>query len=203
MRKLIASMNLTLDGFMSGTDCELDWHFQRWTKQMADTLYSQLRMADTIVLGRITYTAMAEYWPARAKDLRFPREDIAFADLMHRHRKLVFSKTLKKTEWNNSVLLHGDAVNEIAKLKSEQGKDMIIYGSGKIVQSLINLIDEYQLWIHPILLGNGKKFFPNVQNMITMKLSNCECFASGVILLSQLPSVHAGYIPPEYYWLPF
>ena len=83
-------MNLTLDGFMSGTDCELDWHFQRWTKQMADTLYSQLRMADTIVLGRITYTAMAEYWPARAKDLRFPREDIAFADLMHRHRKLVF-----------------------------------------------------------------------------------------------------------------
>ena len=151
---------------------------------MADTLYSKLRMADTIVLGRITYTAMAEYWPARAKDLRFPREDIAFADLMHRHRKLVFSKTLKKTEWNNSVLLHGDAVNEIAKLKSEQGKDMIIYGSGKIVQSLINLIDEYQLWIHPILLGNGKKFFPNVQNRITMKLSNCECFASGVILLT-------------------
>ena len=61
---------------------------------------------------------------------------------------------------------------------------MIIYGSGKIVQSLINLIDEYQLWIHPILLGNGKKFFPNVQNRITMKLSNCECFASGVILLT-------------------
>ena len=81
MRKVIVSMNVTLDGFMSGVNCELDWHFQRWTKDMADSLYSQLSEVDTILLGRVTYAAMANFWPHKAKDLSFPREDIAFADV--------------------------------------------------------------------------------------------------------------------------
>ena len=185
MRKLIVSMNITLDGFMSGPDCELDWHFQRWTKDMADSLYMQLTNADTIVLGRKTYTAMASYWPAKTRDMCFPREDIAFADLMNNHTKLVFSKTLKTVEWNNSILVNDDVVRELSRLKKSSGKNLVIYGSGQIVQSLMKsgLVDEYQLWIHPVVLGAGKPLFPHTDQKINMKLCYTKSFSSGVIIL--------------------
>lgn len=179
-------MNVTLDGYTSGPNCELDWHFKKWTSEMADTLYAELRATDTIILGRITYSAMAKYWPGRANDISFPREDLAFADLMNNHTKLVFSNTLRKTEWSNSVLAAGDAVTEISKLKRDRGKNMIIYGSGKMVQSLIlhQLIDEYQLWIHPIVLGTGKRLFPGMDQQTEMKLMHTQTFSSGVILVT-------------------
>lgn len=185
MRKVIVSMNVTLDGFMSGPNCELDWHFQSWTTEMADLLYEQLSKADTILLGRVTYNAMAKYWAAKARDISIPREDIAFANMMNSYTKLVFSKTLTKPEWNNSRLLKGNLANEISKLKKRPGKDMIIYGSGKIVHSLTKsrLIDEYQLWVHPVLLGEGKPLFRGLQEQLTMKLFKTKAFSSGVIVL--------------------
>lgn len=185
MRKVIVSMNVTLDGYMSGVNCELDWHFKTWTKEMADLLYEQLSRADTILLGRITYNAMASYWPTRAKDLSFPREDIAFADLMNNYTKLVFSKTSAISPWNNSKLLKGEPAAEILKLKQKPGRDMIIYGSGKIVNSLAksHLIDEYQLWVHPVLLGKGKPLFKDLEQQSRMKLSKIKTFSSGVVLL--------------------
>ena len=185
MRKLIVSMNVTLDGFMAGPNCELDWHFQSWTTEMADSLYQQLSKADTILLGRITYKAMARYWPQQAKDLSFPREDIAFADLMNNYTKLVFSKTLITPEWNNSRIIKDNPVHEITKLKKCSGKDMIIYGSGKIVECLTNsgLVDEYQLWVHPVLLGKGKPLFRNLPERLSMKLFKTKSFSSGVIIL--------------------
>jgi dihydrofolate reductase len=185
MRKVIVSMNVTLDGFMAGPNCELDWHFQSWTNEMADSLYEQLSMADTILLGRVTYKAMARYWPSKANDLSFPREDIAFADLMNNYTKLVFSRTLTRSEWHNSKFIKGNPADEISKLKEQPGKDMIVYGSGKVVESLANsdLIDEFQLWVHPVLLGEGKPLFKNLQKRLSMKLSKTKTFGSGVIIL--------------------
>ena len=152
---------------------------------MADSLYSQLSEVDTILLGRVTYAAMANFWPHKAKDLSFPREDIAFADLMNSYRKIVFSKTLTTARWNNSRLVNGDPVTEICNLKKAPGKNMIIYGSGKIVGSLLDLriIDEYQLWIHPILLGKGKPLFKGIQDKIPLRLSRTTSFSSGVVKL--------------------
>ena len=189
MRKLIVSMNVTLDGYMSGPNCELGWHFQTWTKEMADSLFDQLSRADTILLGRITYSAMAEYWPAKTTDPAFPREDIAFADLMNRQLKLVFSSTLKSPEWSNSTLLRGNLRREVLRLKKSIGSDIIIYGSGKIVQALMRygLIDEYQLWIHPVLLGQGKPLFDDPRKRLCMKLFESKCFDSGVVLLYYKP----------------
>src|ERR1043165_3659947 len=126
MRKLIVSMNVTLDGFMSGSNWELDWHFQRWNPEMSESLAQQLSKADTILMGRITYKAMAQYWTSSVSDPFFPREDIAFADMMNTHAKIVFSKTLKKTNWNNSKLINGNIEFEIAQLKHQHGKDMIV-----------------------------------------------------------------------------
>ena len=185
MRRLIVSMNVTLDGFMSGANCELDWHFSSWTNEMADFLYEQLSRADTILLGRITHNAMATYWTAKAQDVCFAREDIAFANLMNNYQKLVFSRTRAISHWSNSRLLTGEPPNEVLKLKQEAGKDIIIYGSGKIVNCLAKsgLVDEYQLWIHPVLLGRGKPLFRNLENECRMKLFKTRTFSSGVVTL--------------------
>lgn len=192
MRKVIVSMNISLDGFMSGPNCELDWHFQSWTKEMADSLYEQLSKADTILLGRVTYKAMAGYWPSKAKELSFPREDIAFANLMNNYTKLVFSRTLTSLEtclpegkWNNSRLLKGNLISEVQKLKEGPGKDMIVYGSGKIVKDLLNsgLVDEYQLWIHPVLLGQGNPLFKELAERVSVRLFRTKTFSSGVVVL--------------------
>ena len=178
-------MNVTLDGFMSGSNCELDWHFTSWTSEMADQLYEQLSRADAILLGRITFNAMAAYWPVKAMDLSLPREDLAFADLMNRYTKFVFSKTHAISHWSNSKLLTGDPAEEILKLKRKKGKDIIIYGSGKIVNYLARsrVIDEYQLWVHPVFLGKGKLLFKDLEKEYRMKLFKTKTFGSGVVIL--------------------
>lgn len=215
MRKLIVSMNVTLDGFMSGPNCELDWHFQSWTAEMAEALCQQLNKADTILLGRVTYMAMAKYWPAKAMDLSYPREDIAFAEMMNRCTKIVFSKTLATTGWANSKLVKGNAATEIVKLKQQNGKDIIIYGSGKLVSALIklNLVDEFQIWIHPVVIGKGKPLFKNVHNKMHLELLKTKTFNSGVtvlyynrvrnisaanhILIPEIRERLANYVPPS------
>jgi dihydrofolate reductase len=186
MRKLIVSMNVTLDGFMSGPDSELDWHFNAWNEEMARMAAEQLSRTDTIILGRITYRAMARYWPMQAVNLLCAREDIVFADMMNTHTKIVFSKTLQSAEWNNTKLVKRNIAKEILNLKRQPGKDMIIYGSGKIVAALIqhDLVDEYQVWVHPVVLGKGKPLFPKLQQSINVALSNTKIFSSGVVMLS-------------------
>ena len=178
-------MNVTLDGFISGPNCELDWHFNSWTKEMADSLYQQLSLADTILLGSTTYKAMASFWPSVAKDISFPREDIAFANMMNNYKKMVFSRSLKKTEWNNSELLRGHLPDEVSKLKTREGKNIIIYGSSRIVRALTaaGLIDEFHLWLHPVLLGEGKPMFTKLPKRVQLSLYRKQGFTSGVILL--------------------
>jgi dihydrofolate reductase len=185
MRKLIVSVNITLDGFMAGPNCELDWHFNRWTTEMADAQCEQLSRAGTILLGRVTYNAMAAYWSAAKSNLCFPRGDLAFADLMNSRQKVVFSRTIKELNWENSVQLSGNLGSEIYKLKKLDGNDIIIYGSSKLIGGLMRLgiIDEYILWIHPVMLGTGKPLFSKTKDITNMRLSNVQQFNSGVILL--------------------
>ena len=185
MRKLIVSMNVTLDGFMSGPDCELDWHFECWSSEMAECLSEELGAVDTIILGRITYDAMSNYWPLKSGCLSIPREDIAFADMMNSYPKVVFSKTMNHPTWNNTRVARGTLRVEIENLKKREGKDMILYGSGKLVTALIreDLIDEYRIWIHPVLLGRGKPFFKEFSNRQNLRLIGSKTFASGVLEL--------------------
>lgn len=179
-------MNVTLDGFISGPDCELDWHFDNWTPDMATALCEQLSQADTILLGRVTYNAMARYWPSKSRDLSYPREDIAFADMMNSYSKVVFSKTMATSQWNNSIFIKGNIEKEVVRLKEQTGKDIIIYGSGILVSAMmqLNLIDEYILWIHPIVLGKGKPLFKALHGRFGLKLLQTRRFSSGVVALS-------------------
>ena len=178
-------MNVTLDGFMSGLDCELDWHFQYWNEEMARSASEQLGEADTILLGRITYSAMAKYWPSKGIGLCASREDADFADMMNNYRKIVFSKTLTGCAWNNSQLIKKNIAREINELKRQPGKNMIIYGSGKLVSALIKLglIDEYLIWAHPLILGKGKPLFKNLRDRIDIRLCSAKTFSTGVVLL--------------------
>lgn len=188
MRKVIVSMNVTLDGYMSGPNCELDWHFQSWDADMGARLARELSKTDTILLGRVTYQAMARYWPAKVLDLLSSRADMEFAIMMNDHHKVVYSNTLETTSWDNSRLISGTIEQAIARLKQsprQQGKNIIIYGSGKLVATLMQLgfIDEYHLWVHPVILGKGKPLFRDLQDKSSLQLLETKPFDSGVVLL--------------------
>ena len=104
---------------------------------------------------------------------------------MNRYRKIVFSKTLTTTTWNNSIIKK-DLAGEIRKLKKQSGKDLILYGSAQLVAALIqlNVVDEYQLWVHPVVLGQGKPLFKNLPYRPQLALLKTQLFSSGVVLLS-------------------
>ena len=185
MRKLIVSLNITLDGFVAAEDEGLDWHYQYWTDEIAETTTELLSRADTILLGKNTYQAMAAYWPFQAKCMNFPRTDIAYADMMNNYLKVVMSSTMTSVWWNNSLLLKGNLKKAVEHLKKQHGRDILTYGSISVVKKLVtaNLVDEYQFWIHPVILGNGKALFKGGKNTLPLKLVLKKVFSSGVILM--------------------
>ena len=189
MRKLIVSMNVTLDGYMSGTNCELDWHFDKWDEEMSVIAADQLSKADTILLGRVTYMAMAGHWSSKSIGCTLPRADIDFAEMMNHYQKIVFSSSLQSTLWKNSEITKESPRTVIPKLKQSNGKDLLLYGSGQLVTSLmqLNLVDEYQLWIHPVMLGKGKRLFKSDSEATKMRLYKTQVFTSGVVLLTYQP----------------
>lgn len=182
MRRIIVSMNITLNGFIADAGGGLDWHLQNWTSDMAQLLGQQLSHADTLLLGRNTYSAMADYWPAVNMSHRISRDDIPYADLINSIEKVVCSGTLKQLSWNNSRVINHNFRKQIIKLKKQPGRDIIVYGSHTLVQYLIqhNLVNEYILWMYPIAIAQGIPLFKRSQNL---KLVRSHQFPSGVIVL--------------------
>jgi dihydrofolate reductase len=185
MRKLVVSMNLSLDGYMSGPNAELDWHFDSWNDDMGEKLLEQLEGADTILLGRLTYEAMAGYWSRKPLEQDFPRQDLAIADRMNRHIKIVFSKSRDNKLWKNSSFASGNLDEEIIYLKNLKGKNILLLGSGKLMNSCLqrDLIDEFQLWVHPVILGTGRRLFNNLDQSVNLKLKESVLFDSGVVAI--------------------
>lgn len=185
MRKLIVSMNVTLDGFMAGPNCELDWHFKNWTDEMAKYAREQLSRTDTIVLGRTTYTAMARHWPVQPVKANYSKEDMAFAAMMNGFTKIVFSSTIFRADWQNTIVVREELAEYIKRLKRTSGKDIIIFGSGQIVNALMDLrlVDEYILWVHPTVLVKGKPLFRNLRSNLAFKVTGSRVFDSGVAVI--------------------
>lgn len=184
-RKVIVSMNVTLDGFMAAKDCGLDWHFRTWNEEMARATAEQLGKVDTILLGGVTYRGMAHYWNSDPVNMVRPREDLDFASMLNSYPKVVFSKTMTTVTWNNSRLAKRNIGDEVAELKQREGKDMIIYGSGKIVTALtkLGLVDEFRMWVHPVVIGSGKPVFKELAGVLDLQLVKTEIFSSGVVIL--------------------
>lgn len=176
-------MNISLDGYLSGPCGEMDWHFEIWNEKMGDKLLEWMRRTDTIILGRITYEAMASYWTVKPLEDHFPRQDLPIADKMNQHTKVVFSKTIKKSGWHRTIFASGDPKGEIKRLKEQEGKDIILFGSARLASTLIQsgAVDEYYLWIHPVILGTGKPVFHHLRERMNLKLKDSVNFDSGVI----------------------
>lgn len=193
MRKLVLSTHVTLDGYASGPDGELDWHFSHWNDEMEEAMAEQLSTVDTLLVGRVTYEAMADYWPAAAADPEGRRKDIQFAEWMNQVAKIVFSKKLSPFDkeamrWNNTSLIKGNIVEKITRLKLERGKDMIVWGGVSLLQTFMELgiVDEYNIWIAPVLLGSGRRLYLDPVTL-DLELVKTKTFRSGVVLLCYRP----------------
>lgn len=177
MRKIIVSNLVSLDGFFEGADKEIDWF--KTDESFFDYARQLLTEVDTILFGRVTYQMMAAFWPA-ATD-----EDAVITHKMNHLQKIVFSKTLKKVEWNNATLAKNDLSKEVKILKEQPGKDIVIFGSGTLVTQLTKsgLIDEYRIIVNPILLGKGNAMFKEINDRINLKLLDTKVLKSGVVIL--------------------
>ena len=187
MRKIIVTMWVTLDGFIAGPNGEMNWIMvDQAMGQYEDDLVSS---ADTLILGRVTYQSFAGSWPYVPENPSVSEGEKEYARKLNSMRKIVFSKTLEKAEWNNSQLVKEVLPEEIAKMKQEPGKDIVIYGSASIVQTLTNLglIDEYQLLVHPVVLGGGKPLFAGIAKPAQLRLLQTKSFPSGVVGLYYEP----------------
>ncbi|GHO46857.1 dihydrofolate reductase family protein [Ktedonospora formicarum] len=182
MRKIIVTMWISLDGFISGPNNDMSFVGEFYDEAMGRYETDIVSAADTLLLGRETYQSFAGAWPHVPNNPNASQGEIEYANIVNAMHKIVFSRTLESADWNSSKLEREIVATEIEKLKNEEGRDILIYGSASIVQALtrLGLIDEYQLLIHPVVLGSGKSLFGD--NKVKLKLSNTKTHPSGVVI---------------------
>ena len=185
MRKIVLTEWITLDGYVAGPNNDMSFVGQFFDETMGQYESDFLDTGDTVMLGRVTYDSFAGAWPARETDPNTSEDERDYAKRLNAKKKIVFSKTMEKADWNNSEVWKEIDSEKIKALKESDGDDVLIYGSSSIVQQLTNLglVDEYQLLIHPIVLGSGKPLFKDIKEKKTLKLIGSKSLPSGVILL--------------------
>ena len=195
MRKLIVSEFLTLDGVMQGPgDSDEDrsggfdeggWQLSYFDDIFAKVVTEGIAGAGGFVLGRKTWEIFAAYWP------NAPEEERGVGDPLNKLPKFVASTTLEEPlSWENSHLIKGDVADELNRLKGQQGKDLMVIGSGNLVQTLIrqDLVDEYQLMFHPVILGSGTKLFQDGYEKRPLELVDSTVTTKGVVIATYRPA---------------
>ena len=177
MRKLIAAMNMTLDGFCDHTamiaDDEIHEHYNE-----------VLRNAGILIYGRITYQLMESYWPSVVKNPTGNKPTDDFAVLIDNIPKIVYSRTLNNVDWKNSTLKKEVIKEEILELKQQSGKNIFVGSPGLIAAfTQIGLVDEYQIGVQPTILGSGLQLFKNITERVNLKLLKTKTFGCGAVML--------------------
>ena len=182
MRKLIAAINMTLDGFCDHTAMIADEEIHQHYNEL-------LSNADTLIYGRTTYQLMESYWPSVVKNPTGNKPTDEFAVLIDNISKIVFSRTLKNVDWKNTQLKKEVIKEEVLELKQQAGKNILV-GSPSLIVALthLDLIDEYQLGVQPIVLGSGLPLFKNVKDRINLKLLKTKTFGCGAVTLYYEPT---------------
>ncbi len=182
MRTLKLQMQVSLDGFVAGTNGEMDWMVWDWDEELKQYVKNITAPVDCIVLGRVLATGFIPTWEAQATN---PETAEDFARKMNESPKVVFSKTLVESDWKRTTLAKGDIVEEINHLKAQAGGDIIAYGGSSFVSALIQhgLIDEYHLFINPIALGSGMPIFASLKSRLSLSLVRSESFSCGIVVL--------------------
>lgn len=178
MRKVIASINQSIDGYCDHTVGIAD-------EEIHDHFANMLHLAGILLYGRTTYQMMESFWPTLVANPSGERHMDDFAKAIDRVPKLLFSRTLKKVEWKTTTLATKSLAEEIRALRQQPGKDIYV-GSPSLISACFNenLADEYQLVVHPVIAGKGLPLFKNVSNQSILKLTNTKRFGSGAILLT-------------------
>lgn len=183
MRKIIVSEMISADGYFAGPHGELDWHnVDAEFNAFAD---AQLEKADTLIFGRKTYDLMVSWWPT----VDTIEDDPVIANKMNTLDKVVFSRTMNSAPWgawNNARVEKGDLIEAVTKMKQDDGKDILIFGSGSIVSALAHtgLIDEYRLIVAPVVLGAGIPLFQNLSSRLNLKLVSAKPCKNGNVILA-------------------
>jgi dihydrofolate reductase len=190
-RRVVVTEFVTLDGFMVGPDEDMSWVAVGFDPQMQEDIAEDISGAfDLFVFGRVTYGIFAGYWPHalpydEGDELKPAegREDPRIIRALNETPKLVFSTTLEQPKWENTRVVAAGLEDEIRRLKQEPGGAMVVQGSASIVDALsrVDLIDEYRLYVHPVLLGDGKRLFLGAKGRQDFELTGLTRYANGVI----------------------
>jgi dihydrofolate reductase len=190
MRKVVAYEFISLDGVIEAPD---QWHFPYFDEEMGEAVGEGFAASDAMLMGRVNYEGWAAYWPEQDP------EENPIADTMNGRRKYVVSTTLEEPlEWNNSTLIKGNEfAEEIRNLKGQEGKDIAISGGPTLVRSLLDhgLLDELRLFVHPIVVGSGRRLFEDEAESRPLELVDSKTFKTGVLYLTYRPvseQVHDG-----------
>ncbi len=184
MRKVILFNMMTVDGFFEGQGADISWHHV--DEAFNEFAIEQLNSAGGLLFGRVTYQMMASYWPTPEAIAN----DTAVANKMNSVPKVAFSRTLDGAEWNNTTLVRGDAAQEIARLKQQRGKDLLVFGSAKLASTLVQhgLIDEFRVMVNPVIIGSGTPLFQGITRRLDLKLIETRVFGNGNVLLYYEPA---------------
>jgi len=186
MRRLISFTQVTLDGYFTGRNGDLSWAHEGQQDAEWNALVAENASGGGVLLfGRMTYELMVSYWPTPAALANDP----VVAERMNNLPKVVFSRTLDRASWSNTRLVKGDLAAEVRMMKQEAGEGMAILGSGSIVSQLAQagLIDEYQIVVKPVALGEGRTMFDGIRQKLALRLMSTRAFSNGNVLLSYEP----------------
>ncbi|CAN5854227.1 dihydrofolate reductase family protein [soil metagenome] len=181
MRKLKLQVQMTVDGYIAGPNSEMDWVTFNWDDALKEYVGEITEPVDCIVLGRKLAQGFIPHWAAHP--------ELEGAEKFNSCQKFVFTKTLDKSEWANTVLAKGDLVDEITSLKNQDGQDIIAYGGATFVSALIKhgLIDEFHLFMNPTAIGNGLPIFKELDHKQRLTLVKATSFDCGIVVLHYAP----------------
>lgn len=183
MRHLIFFMHTSLDGYVAGLNGEMNWI--KVDEELFDFVGTMTANADTALYGRVTYEMMEGYWPKAGEQPNATKHAIEHSAWYNKVSKIVLSTTINETGLTNTKVISDQLKDNIDKIKKQEGKNILIFGSPRASQSLLNegLIDEFWLFVNPIILGQGMPLFKNVTGTTKLKLVESKTFESGVIAL--------------------
>jgi dihydrofolate reductase len=181
MRKIILMMQVSLDGFIEGPGRDISWH--RVDDELHRHFNEELRTMGAFLSGRVTHELMADFWPTADQDPASTPTMVEFAGIWRDMPKVVYSKTLESAGWNTAVV-RDVVVEEVNKLKDQPGGDMALSGADLAMAfRRLGLIDEYRIYVHPVLIGRGKALFQPADAADDLRLLETRTFGNGVVLL--------------------
>jgi len=184
MRKIVLSLHTTLDGFVGGPKGEMDWI--KLDDGIFDLVATFTQKADTVLYGRVTYQMMNSYWPTAAEKSNASKHDIEHSTWYNMVDKVVLSRTIKGNDDMKTRFISRNIFNEINDFRNQPGKDILMFGSPTAAHSLMeyNLIDEYWLFVNPIILGQGIPLFAHIKERINLERLTTKLFSCGVTALN-------------------